>query len=578
MNKREERRERRSAVAEQQAADAESNDESTSDEEARRRRASTIVTEEDQPNNAERQEATANEEELTELESRGEAVKEATAVVTSARRYAEPVDVEEKATDGEEKSGGMFHPSSVAVTVEQRNNRGQRSPEERGWFNPEASPSSPTELSGGTDAAGGGAHLTSERKRRPNVRMSERQKDMFITFDQSNPKRGGTASHQRYELYKKGRSIREALELGMTPADLKHDLLNNFARYLRKGEPEHQQRLSEEKREDELTGLREQLARSEGLLAKTRRAYEQQRSQHEQERQAYEYDLSEREQQAEIASWELDQEREERKVEVERARRELEREREQHRRIVREKLSPAQRRLFFEPEGEEQESEIDDSQSQIHNEGGSSPTKTGKGKYSKKVPKLTGIKSNYHCWELRMKSFLGQYSDHNMDMWEDVVNVSEARTKPNVKNEEWQELNNTAVFYLTEALPDNLLARVQRYQYAYEWIRALKPPTNFEAARMVKEEMKLIKKIDFKNVDEYVDAMEAGYARINACERGKKAMDEISYLLTVIEGAESDRRLLDCTKELYKIYDDNNQELNIDSIRKKLKLAEMRNR
>ncbi len=228
MNKREERRERRSAVAEQQAAEAESNDESTSDEEARRRRASTIVTEEDQSNSAERQEATANEEELTELESRGEAVKEATAVVTSARRYAEPVDVEEKATDGEEKSGGMFHPSSVAVTVEQRNNRGQRSPEERGWFNPEASPSSPTELSGGTDAAGGGAHLTSERKRRPNVRMSERQKDMFITFDQSNPKRGGTASHQRYELYKKGRSIREALELGMTPADLKHDLLNNL--------------------------------------------------------------------------------------------------------------------------------------------------------------------------------------------------------------------------------------------------------------------------------------------------------------------------------------------------------------
>ena len=154
MNRREERRERRSAVAEQQAADAESNDESTSDEEARRRRARTIVTEEDQLNSAERQEATANEEELTELESQGEAVKEATAVVTSARRYAEPVDVEEKATDGEEKSGGMFHPSSVAVTVEQRNNRGQRSPEERGWFSPEASPSSPTELSGGTDAAG----------------------------------------------------------------------------------------------------------------------------------------------------------------------------------------------------------------------------------------------------------------------------------------------------------------------------------------------------------------------------------------------------------------------------------------
>jgi hypothetical protein len=54
--------------------------------------------------------------------------------------------------------------------------------------------------------------------------------DEPIEFDLTNPKRAGTGAHERYEKYKKAKTRREAIRLGASLADIKHDLKKGFAR------------------------------------------------------------------------------------------------------------------------------------------------------------------------------------------------------------------------------------------------------------------------------------------------------------------------------------------------------------
>jgi len=54
--------------------------------------------------------------------------------------------------------------------------------------------------------------------------------DEPIEFDLTNPKRAGTGAHERYEKYKKAKTRREAIRLGASQADIKHDLKKGFAR------------------------------------------------------------------------------------------------------------------------------------------------------------------------------------------------------------------------------------------------------------------------------------------------------------------------------------------------------------
>lgn len=44
----------------------------------------------------------------------------------------------------------------------------------------------------------------------------------------NNPKRQGTASYDRFAKYKEGISVQKALEAGVTPADIRHDLKKGF--------------------------------------------------------------------------------------------------------------------------------------------------------------------------------------------------------------------------------------------------------------------------------------------------------------------------------------------------------------
>ena len=50
-----------------------------------------------------------------------------------------------------------------------------------------------------------------------------------ICFQACNPKRRRTAARERYEAYKVATTVGEALELGATPVDIKHDLTHRFA-------------------------------------------------------------------------------------------------------------------------------------------------------------------------------------------------------------------------------------------------------------------------------------------------------------------------------------------------------------
>ena len=51
-----------------------------------------------------------------------------------------------------------------------------------------------------------------------------------IQFDQANPKRAPSASHDLYELYKHARTVGEARRLGATTGHVRYDLKKGFAR------------------------------------------------------------------------------------------------------------------------------------------------------------------------------------------------------------------------------------------------------------------------------------------------------------------------------------------------------------
>jgi len=54
--------------------------------------------------------------------------------------------------------------------------------------------------------------------------------DEAITFEQTNPKRPGTAAHTRYEKYKKAKTPKEAMQVGAQRCDIVHDFGKGFLR------------------------------------------------------------------------------------------------------------------------------------------------------------------------------------------------------------------------------------------------------------------------------------------------------------------------------------------------------------
>lgn len=55
-------------------------------------------------------------------------------------------------------------------------------------------------------------------------------------FAKENPKRPGSSSAERYEVYKRAKTVGEALRLGATPGDLQHDFRRGYARRLDRAE------------------------------------------------------------------------------------------------------------------------------------------------------------------------------------------------------------------------------------------------------------------------------------------------------------------------------------------------------
>ena len=54
-------------------------------------------------------------------------------------------------------------------------------------------------------------------------------RDERVVFQQRNPKRAGSSSHARYELYRRATTVGEFRDLGGSAADLKHDTKHGFA-------------------------------------------------------------------------------------------------------------------------------------------------------------------------------------------------------------------------------------------------------------------------------------------------------------------------------------------------------------
>jgi len=192
------------------------------------------------------------------------------------------------------------------------------------------------------------------------------------------------------------------------------------------------------------------------------------------------------------------------------------------------------------------------------------------------VPKLKASRSNYQIWLIRVKSFFqsSPLQRSGFDMWDDVVNIGKEKIQP--RDKVWMEMNKDACHYLTGALPDNLVCRVARKEFACEWIMVIQPPSNFEVAMFTRDQLQAKRKTDFKNVDEYVDAMETMYSKIVACKDGSVVMDNNVYLITVIKGVESDFRFKQVVRELYKDYEQKRGRFTIDDIRTSLKTEEMR--
>lgn len=55
------------------------------------------------------------------------------------------------------------------------------------------------------------------------IRFGEKEDNTKYGIGDLNPKKKGSASHARFELYKDGMTVREALNVGITAADLKND-------------------------------------------------------------------------------------------------------------------------------------------------------------------------------------------------------------------------------------------------------------------------------------------------------------------------------------------------------------------
>ena len=58
----------------------------------------------------------------------------------------------------------------------------------------------------------------------------EVQNSITVEFQPNNPKRVGSASHTRYELYKGATTVGEARDAGMQSMDLKLDIDKGFAK------------------------------------------------------------------------------------------------------------------------------------------------------------------------------------------------------------------------------------------------------------------------------------------------------------------------------------------------------------
>merc|ERR1712083_998195 len=53
-----------------------------------------------------------------------------------------------------------------------------------------------------------------------------------VKFQLTNPKRPGTAAHERYELYKRARTVKGALRLGAAKGDIAYDFSRGFLKYV----------------------------------------------------------------------------------------------------------------------------------------------------------------------------------------------------------------------------------------------------------------------------------------------------------------------------------------------------------
>tara|TARA_R110000737_G_scaffold328482_1_gene343209 strand:- start:308 stop:814 length:507 start_codon:yes stop_codon:yes gene_type:complete len=69
------------------------------------------------------------------------------------------------------------------------------------------------------------AAATAPRTPRPQVKKTDPRKIATVA---DNPKRAGSASHARYELYTVGDTVSEAIAKGLTAGDIKHDSGKGF--------------------------------------------------------------------------------------------------------------------------------------------------------------------------------------------------------------------------------------------------------------------------------------------------------------------------------------------------------------
>lgn len=69
------------------------------------------------------------------------------------------------------------------------------------------------------------------------IRLFAPAPDASVAFSPENPKRANTKSWKRYEGYKSARSLRQAVEGGMWPGDIRNDLGKGFIRRRGAGDP-----------------------------------------------------------------------------------------------------------------------------------------------------------------------------------------------------------------------------------------------------------------------------------------------------------------------------------------------------